>query len=134
MNKNITYLFAAILGLTSIVLPTFFLTNLKQYDSPLFPVVKTAIEGISIWSFALLFLSGFGVKLLSKLSSWKIGLMTMALFPVMAIVEIFTDTSSHNMLPFELIFYAVCSLPAIIGAYLAQYMKRTFSSKNQHKI
>lgn len=127
-------MFAAISGLASIVLPTFFLTNLKQYDSPLFPIVKTAIEGISIWSFALLFLSGFGVKLLSKLSSWKIGLMTMALFPVIAIVEIFTDTSSHNMLPFEFIFYAFCSLPAIIGAYLAQFMKRTFSSKNQHKI
>lgn len=114
------YLLASILGVISIVLPTFFLPDLKQYDSPLFPLIRTGIEGISIWSFVLLLLSGFGVKLLSKLSGWKIGLTTMALFPIMAIFEIIADSSSHNMFPIEFILYALYSVPAIIGAYLAQ--------------
>lgn len=111
---------ASILGVISIVLPTFFLPVLKQYDSPLFPLIRTGIEGISIWSFGLLLLSGFGVKLFSKLSGWKIGLTTMALFPIMAIFEMIVDSSSHNMFPIEFIFYALYSVPAIIGAYLAQ--------------
>ncbi|WP_075350834.1 hypothetical protein [Algoriphagus marinus] len=126
MKKNVIwiYLLASILGVISIVLPTFFLPDLRQYDSPLFPLIRTGIEGISSWSFGLLFLSGFGVKLLSKLSSWKIGLSTMALFPIMAIFEMIVDPSSHNMLPIEFIFYAVYSVPAIIGAYLAQGTKK----------
>ncbi len=122
MRTNVIwiYLLASILGVISILLPTFFLPDLKQYDSPLFPMIRTGIEGISIWSFGLLLLSGFGVKLLSKLSGWKIGLTTMALFPIMAIFEMIVDSSSHNLFPIEFILYAVYSVPAIIGAYLAQ--------------
>lgn len=119
------YLLASILGVISIVLPTFFLP-VNQHDSPLFPLIATGIEGISIWSFVLLFLSGLGVKLLSKLQGWKIGLTTMALFPIMAIFEMFVDSSSHNMLPFEFILYAACTIPAIIGAYIAQGIQKVF--------
>ena len=117
------YLLASILGVISIVLPVFFQPDLKQYDSPLFPLIRTGIEGISVWSFVLLLISGFGVKLLSKLAGWKIGLATMALFPILAIIEMIVDSSSHNMLPFEFIFYALYTVPAIIGAYLAQGTK-----------
>ena len=122
MKTNVIwiYLLTSIFGVISIVLPTFFLPDLKQYDSPLFPIIRTGFEGISIWSFGLLLLSGFGVKLLSKLSGWKIGLATMAFFPILAIIEMIVDSSSHNLLPFEFIGYALYSVPGIIGAYLAQ--------------
>ncbi len=118
------YFLASILGIVSIVLPIFFLPNLKQYDSPLFPLIRTGIEGISIWSFVLLLLSGFGMKLLSKLTSWKIGLATMALFPILAIFEMFVDSSSHNLFPIEFIFYAIYAVPAIIGASIAQRFQK----------
>lgn len=118
------YFLASILGVLSIVLPIFFLPDLKHYDSPLFPLIRTGIEGISIWSFGLLLLSGFGVKLLSNFSGWKIGLTTMALFPIMAILEMFVDSSSHSMLPIEFIFYAAYTVPAIIGAYIAQGIQK----------
>lgn len=128
------YLPASILGVISIVLPIFFLPDLKQYESPLFPLIRTGIEGISIWSFGLLLISGFGMKLMSKLAGWKIGLATMALFPIMAIIEMIADSSSHNMLPFEFIGYALYSVPAIIGAYLAQGIKKimVYSDKVRH--
>jgi hypothetical protein len=120
------YFLASVLGIISIVLPTFFLPDLKQYDSPLFPLIRTGIEGISIWSLGLLLLSGFGVKLLSNLSNWKIGLTTMALFPILAIFEMFVDSSSHNMFPIEFIFYTIYSVPAIIGASIAQGFQKGF--------
>lgn len=122
------YLLAPILGVISIVLPIFFFPDLKQYDSPLFSIIRTGIEGISIWSFGLLFLSGFGLKLLSKLSYWKIGLTTMAFFPIMVILEIIVDSTSHNMFPFEFILYAVYSVPAIIGAYIAKEIKKVLGN------
>jgi hypothetical protein len=64
------------------------------------------------------------VKLLSNFSGWKIGLTTMALFPIMAIFEMFVDSSSHSMLPIEFIFYAAYTVPAIIGAYIAQGIQK----------
>jgi hypothetical protein len=128
MKNNVLwiYLLTSILGVISIVLPTFFLPDLKHYESHLFPIIRTGIEGISLWSFGLLFLTGFGIKLLNKLSGWKIGLSTMALFPVMAILEMFVDSTSHNLFPIEFILYAVYSVPAIIGAYIAQGIQKVF--------
>ena len=120
---------AGVLGIVSIVLPTLFMTDLRQYNAPLFPIIRTAIEGISRWSFGLLLISGFCMKWVSKLPSWKIGISTMALFPILAILETLADSSSHNMLPFEFIFYAVYSIPAIVGAYLAEGIKLALGSK-----
>jgi len=119
--KNISALIVvSILGMLSIILPVFILGDLKHYDSPLFPIIRTGIEGISIYSLSFLFLSGFIVKLFSNVPSWEIGLMSMVLFPLAAICEMIADSSSHNLFPIEFIFYGIYTIPAIIGAYLSQ--------------
>ena len=105
------------------VLPTFFLTEIKQHDSPLFPIIATSVNGFSIWSIFLLAISGFIISLFSKIEGWKIGLSTMALFPIMTIIEMIFDSSSHNLFPFEFIFYALLTIPSIIGAYIAKGLK-----------
>jgi len=126
LKTFIIYLSISILGVISILLPVFILADLKQYDSPLFPLIRTAIEGISLWSVGFLFLAGFVMRLIFKLSGWKIGLMTMALFPLLAVSEIIVDSSSHNMLPFEIIFYGILTIPAIFGAYSSQGIQVIF--------
>ncbi len=133
-SKNgLPLLIIALLGLISIVIPVFFLEDLRVYDSPLFPQIRTGMEGISRYSFLLLFLSGFVVKAFSNLPSWKIGMMSMALFPIAAILEIIADASSHNMLPLEILFYLIYTLPAIAGAYLAQFLKKLLLVRALHK-
>tara|TARA_B110000483_G_scaffold87276_1_gene107728 strand:+ start:147 stop:572 length:426 start_codon:yes stop_codon:yes gene_type:complete len=123
-HKNLLQLFiSSTFGLASLVLPTFFLTEIKQHDSPLFPIIATSVNGFSIWSIFLLAISGFIISLFSKIEGWKIGLSTMALFPIMTIIEMIVDTSSHNLFPFEFIFYAVLTIPSIIGAYIAKGLK-----------
>ena len=122
-KRIISFVSIAILAMSSIVLPVFFLDDLKQYDSPLFPLIRTGIEGISKYSLGSLIFSGFIVKLFSDESSWKIGLMSMALFPLAAICEMIVDLSSHNMFPIEFIFYGFYTIPAIIGAYTSQLIK-----------
>lgn len=120
LNVLLTYLLISVLGVISIVLPILFLTGLREYESSLFPMIRAGVEGISLWSFGFLFLSGFSMKFFSKLSAWKIGLLTMALFPVLALVEItFVDSTSHNLLPFEFILYGLYTIPGIIGAFVA---------------
>lgn len=129
--KNISALLAvSILGIVSMVLPVYILgDSLKQYDSPLFPILRTGLEGFSLYSLLFLFLSGFIVKLFSAIPSWKIGLMSMAMFPLAAICEMISDTSSHNLFPFEFIIYGFYTIPAIIGAYISQIIKSFFNVK-----
>ena len=117
--KKILFI-SSILGIISLILPTYFLTELKQYESPLFPIIATAVNGISIWAIILLVISGFSISLFSEIEGWKIGLSTMALFPIMSILEMIVDTSSHNLFPLEFIFYAVLAIPSIVGAYIAK--------------
>jgi len=128
--KNVSALIAiSILGMLSIILPVFILADLKPYESPLFPLIRTGIEGISIYSLSFLFLSGFIVKLFSNIPFWKIGLMSMVLFPLATICEMIADSSSHNMFPFEFIFYGIYTMPAIIGAAASQVIKRFLIKK-----
>ena len=123
LNNVPAFIAISILGMLSIILPVFILADLKPYESPLFPLIRTGIEGISIYSLSFLFLSGFIVKLFSNVPSWKIGLMSMILFPLAAICEMIADTTSHNMFPFEFILYGFYTIPAIIGAYTSQLIK-----------
>lgn len=106
----------------SILIPVFILDDLRTYDSPLFPMIRTGIEGISLYSLLFLISSGFIIKSFSDLSSWKIGLASMALFPLAAICEIIYEPTSHNLFPLEFIFYAIYTLPALLGAYLSEFI------------
>ena len=62
-KRIISFVTIAILGMSSIVLPVFFLDDLKHYDSPLFPLIRTGIEGISMYSLGFLIFSGFIVMM-----------------------------------------------------------------------
>lgn len=129
--KNTTPLVAvSILGIASILLPVFILEgSIKEYESPLFPMLRTGLEGFSAHSLLFLFLSGFIVKLFCDVRSWKIGLMSMALLPLAAICEMIVDSSSHVLLPIEFILYGFYIIPAIIGAYTTQLIKSFFKAK-----
>ena len=128
-NSTFALVTIAVLGMISILVPVYILENLRQYDSPLFPMIRTGIEGISGYSFLFLLLSGFIVKLFSDVDPWKIGLMSMVLFPIATISEMIYDSSSHSMFPFEFIFYALYTLPAMVGALISQGIKKNLVKK-----
>lgn len=128
-NSTFALVTIAVLGMISILVPVYILENLRQYDAPLFPTIRTGIEGISGYSFLFLLLSGFIVKLFSDVEPWKIGLMNMVLFPIATICEMIYDSSSHSMFPFEFIFYALYTLPAMVGALISQGIKKNLVKK-----
>jgi len=55
------------------------------------------------------------MRFFSNLTSWKVGLATMTLLPIMAILELFEDFSSNNMFTIDFIFCAAYAFPSIIG-------------------
>jgi hypothetical protein len=123
LKKAASLVLVSILGMVSIILPVFILGDLRHYESPLFPLIRTGIEGFSLYSLLFLLVSGSTVKLFSDIPFWKIGLMSMALFPLATLCEMIADSSSHNMFPIEFIFYGFYTIPAILGAYSSQVIK-----------
>jgi len=119
-KKILLLLSISALGIVSVILPVLFLPDLKHHDAPLFPLLRTGIEGMSLWSVGFLFLTGLIGRLFVNLSGWKIGLLTIVLFPLAAICEMIVDPTSHNMFPIEFFFYGLYSIPAMVGAYIIQ--------------
>jgi len=120
IKKILLLLLIPILGIVSVILPVLFLPDLKHYDAPLFPLLRTGIEGMSLWSVGFLFLTGLIGRLFVNLSVWKIGILAIVLFPLAAFCEMKVDPTSHNLFPIEFFFYALYSIPAMLGAYIIQ--------------
>ncbi|HWL94554.1 MAG TPA: hypothetical protein VNT79_13610, partial [Phycisphaerae bacterium] len=95
-----------------------------RHDAPLFPLVRTAIEGLSALAFVFLFISGLILGALCPKHPVRLGLCTMAAFPLLAFAEMVTDSTSHNLWPIEFVMYGVMSLAAVCGAYIARSARR----------
>jgi hypothetical protein len=113
---------AAALGLVAVVAPVFVLSR-TEYPAPLFPWVRSGIEGFSLLSAFLLFASG--VLLGFRIPKYPLffGMCTMAAFPLIVFAEMAIDSKSHNLWPFEFLFYGVISLVAVAGAYVGKHMR-----------
>ena len=76
------------------------------------------VDGMQYVSLLLLFLVG-------ALAGWFApeyfllwGIATMAAFPIIASVQMFSGSTDHNLWPIEFCIYGVLTLPAIFGAAL----------------
>jgi len=129
----------AVLGIISVIVPPLYIVDVKFYESPLFPVIRTGIEGMSKWSYLFLLSSGiflgiiypkhkslygmfFGI-IYSK-QELLLGASTMSLFPILAFLEMAKDPYSHNLWPIEFILYGFATIPGIIGAYIGATIRR----------
>jgi hypothetical protein len=142
----IVFALGAVLGIISIIIPPLYIVDVKVYESPLFPMVRTGIEGMSRWTFLFLFLSGmflgviypkreqlYGMFLGVIYSKHEIlwGISTMSLFPILAFLEMMTDHNSHNLWPIEFVLYGFATIPGIIGAYTGAFIKRKLIPSRQ---
>jgi hypothetical protein len=116
---------AAALGVVSVVAPVFILSR-KVFAAPLFPWVRSGIEGFSLLSAFLLFASGVLIGFRTSKYPLMFGMCTMAPFPLLAVAEMVADAKSHNLWPFEFLCYGVISLVAVAGAYVGKRLRSHF--------
>lgn len=116
---------AAALGVLSVVAPVFILSR-REYAAPLFPWVRSGIEGFSLLSAVLLFSSGVLLGFRTSKHPVIFGMCTMAAFPLLALAEMVADSKSHNLWPLEFLIYGVISLVAVAGAYVGKHMRSQF--------
>ena len=84
---------------------------------------RNMVDGMQLISLLYLVLVGFGCGLAVPHRFWVAGLASMALFPVMAIVGVIRDPTSHNLLGMEFVMYGFLTLPAILGGALGKMIR-----------
>ncbi len=58
--------------------------------------------------------------------AWRWGIGTMSLFPILAVIEGTMVPGTHNLLPFELVFYGIATIPGILGAVAGSSVRKKF--------
>ena len=120
---SFTFVVAALLGLTAFVAPVWVL-HLRSYSAPLFPLVRTGVEGMSFLTLVFLFCGGIILGCFGRGNPFLLGLTTVVLLPVFAIAEMIVSPTSHNLWPLEFAIYGVVSLSAVVGAFLGRFIRR----------
>ncbi len=115
------YALVAALGVACFVVPTW-VSATPIMSAPLFPVLRTSVERLTWIPFALLTLLGFCAGSTTRHNPLLIGIATMSLFPCAAIAELIVDNTTHNLIPLELIMYAMFSIPATLGAIVGHFL------------
>ncbi|WP_201353067.1 hypothetical protein [Hydrogenimonas urashimensis] len=123
IQSTIVYIvIAGIFGLLGAIIPPYFLGELKQqpdYYPFLYWVIENshATTGI-LWFFVGIFLGYKQPKI------WFIwGIAVMSLFPILTIYEVIIYPKSHNLLPFEIIMYAILSVIPFLGSLTGMIIK-----------
>jgi len=88
---------------------------------------KNMIDGMELISLLYLVLVGFGCGLAVPHRFWVAGLASMALFPVMAVVGVVRDPTSHNLLGMEFIMYGFLTLPALFGGAVGKVIRASLA-------
>ncbi len=115
---------SAVAGFAAFLVPLIIVPPPKLFASPLFPLVRTSVENPRIASFVGLAVVGVCGGFFGRCSWVLLGLVTMGIFPLCALAEIVKDSTSHNLLPFELIMYGFFSFAAVIGAGIGRLIRR----------
>jgi hypothetical protein len=84
---------------------------------------KNMVDGLQPISLLYLVLVGFGCGFAVPHRFWVAGLASMALFPVMAVVGVLRDPTSHNLLGIEFVMYAFLTLPALFGGAVGKMIR-----------
>lgn len=72
---------------------------------------------------AILFLiAGLAVGYLMELKPWLAGICLILIFPLTSMYEATIYRSSHNLIPFEFLFFLLYALPSLAGAYLGKWL------------
>ena len=115
-------LLAMLVGLIAVLLPPLFVA-MKAYDSPVFPLVRTAIEGMTSFTYVGLLSGGMLIGWLCR-KPVILGFVTMLPFYVFAVVEILVDPTSHKLWLIEFTIYFALSLLAVLGGAFGSWIKQ----------
>jgi hypothetical protein len=120
-------LVAPVLGLMAMISPVLMRRPARWYESPLFPVIRNAQEHLGVWQLVLFFLVGLVLGVVSQTRALVLGALAVVALPLAAFAEMVADPTSHNLWPFEFMFYAFYGVIVAAGAALAHRASRRYA-------
>jgi hypothetical protein len=115
-------LLAAAAGFCAYVLPVALDPAARHYEAAFLPFVRDAVEGMKLYSLALLFGIGVIFGLRGRAPVWLTGPATMAAFPIWSIMDI-AFGGDHNLFPIEWFIYGVFSLCGLVGGLVGRRVR-----------
>lgn len=111
----LTFVASAVMGLACVVVPAFVLQDGDQ-PVPLWPI-KQAIEQMQFLPTLIgLFVAGIALGFFQPRFWHLLGLSTVVLLPLIAIIEMFQNPTSHNLWPIEFVLFGFYAIPGFVGA------------------
>lgn len=124
--KIISLISAPILGFLSLFLPVLLLTGIEyEKEYVVSSIVRYTYEGLVPVPTVILLLAACALLgFLSLRLWWLLGPLTMAVFPVVAVIDMMIWPTSHNLWPFEFIIYGLFCIPGLVGAFIGSRIGR----------
>ena len=99
-------------------------------DFSLFVSVDSAVKNISSWFLVMLFVIGCVWGLALKWPySFAAAIFQLASLPIVAVIEMVKDPTSHNLWPLEFMIYAGLSLFSVLGMSIGLGLKRALKPR-----
>ena len=110
------WLLIAIAGYVVFIVPVLVAPLPRHMASVLFQMYSDAVYSAGWANLVLLFILGVGLGQFVSKRSGLTGCASVVLLPILAIIEMIKDPTSHNLFPFEFITYAFFGGIVLIGS------------------
>lgn len=126
VSDNLFLVAAPAIGIAAIVVAGL---GMPTYEAPLFPALRRGIEGFNPLTALLRAAVGFALGKYTRWSPWLLAPAILTLLPVLAILEMLADSTSHNIWPIEFVLYGVIAAFPLVGALFARRRKHNSPSR-----
>jgi len=126
----LAFVASAVIGLACVVVPAYMLQD-GNIPVPLWPIGQAIEQMQFIPTLFGLLITGIGLGYIQPRYWHLLGLSTVVLLPLIAIVEMAQNSSSHNLWPIEFVLYGVYAFPGFVGAAIGCAVGRR---KNNHRL
>ena len=123
MRKWGALVLAPFLGFLAMVLPVLLWRPSHRAIESVNALVRAAVKHVGPWQFVLLLFTGAFLGAISTRRALVLGAAAMLLFPVLAVAEMISDPTSHNLWPLEFMMYAFYGCFVAAGAALLRRVR-----------
>jgi hypothetical protein len=129
-KKFLQYFTIIVLGV-SLLLACSFFQNVASVEGEYHYSTFLRNNYLTIPGVTIFVLTGLAVGYFWGLNPWVAGICLFLSFPVTAIYEATVYKGSHNLIPFEFIFFMIYAMPSILAMYFGKYFATKIPKRNK---
>jgi len=124
------YLLLIVVGVSIIVFCSFF-QHITGVDGEYHYSQFLQGNYLTIPAVSIFFIVGLGVGYFWRLNPWLASFCLFFIFPLTSIIEAAVYKDSHNLIPFEFVFFFCFAMPCIIAVYIGRFIFKQVAKRKQ---